>query len=55
MEKIVQQYDDLAPKIFISITSDNGGEFALLNESVPFADIYYAHPYSSFERGTNEK
>lgn len=22
---------------------------------MPFADIYYAHPYSSFERGTNEK
>ena len=51
MEKIIQQYGDLAPKIFKSITSDNGSEFATLKESVPFADVYYA----SFERGTNEK
>ena len=55
MRKIIQQYDDLAPKIFKSITSDNGREFASLKDVIPFADIYYAHPYSSFERGTNEK
>ncbi len=55
IRKIIQQYGDLAPKIFKSITSDNGSEFATLSEIVPFADVYYAHPYSSFERGTNEK
>lgn len=55
MSKIIQQYGDLAPKVFKSITSDNGSEFSSLKEAVPFADVYYAHPYSSFERGTNEK
>lgn len=55
MKKIIEQYGDLAPKVFKSITCDNGSEFASLKEVIPFADIYYAHPYSSFERGTNEK
>ncbi|MEE0859213.1 MAG: IS30 family transposase, partial [Acutalibacteraceae bacterium] len=55
IRKNIQQYGDLAPKIFKSITSDNGSEFATLSEIVPFADVYYAHPYSSFERRTNEK
>lgn len=55
MRKIISQFGDKAPKIFKSITSDNGSEFSNLKEAVPFADIYYAHPYSSFERGTNEK
>lgn len=35
-----------------SITSDNGREFSLLEELDP--DIYYAHAYSSYERGSNE-
>lgn len=35
-----------------SITSDNGTEFSLLEELTP--DVYYAHAYSSHERGTNE-
>lgn len=41
--------------IFKSITSDNGSEFSKLTEQLPDVKIYYAHPYSSFERGTNEK
>lgn len=36
-----------------SITSDNGSEFSLLSE-LEDVDIYFAHPYSSHERGTNE-
>lgn len=42
-------------KLFKSITSDNGKEFsglhALLQDSL---DVYFTHPYSSWERGTNE-
>jgi IS30 family transposase len=38
---------------FKSITSDNGSEFAKLTEV--FEETYYAHPYSSYERGTNER
>lgn len=55
LRKIMREYGKSAPKIFKSITADNGSEFAHLSEAVPFAKIYYAHPYSSCERGTNEK
>ena len=38
-----------------SVTADNGTEFTALNAVLDgVADIYYAHPYSSFERATNE-
>ncbi|MDR3052035.1 MAG: IS30 family transposase, partial [Oscillospiraceae bacterium] len=42
--------------IFKSITFDNGSEFAdsAAMERDGRINIYYAHPYSSFERGTNE-
>jgi hypothetical protein len=37
-----------------SITADNGLEFARLYEVFDYENIYYAHPYSSYERGSNE-
>lgn len=37
-----------------SLTADNGTEFSRLSEVFPEEHIYYAHPYSSWERGTNE-
>jgi len=47
--------------MFVSITADNGSEFLdylALEQSVlsrsSRTHIYYAHPYSSWERGTNE-
>lgn len=48
--------------IFKSITVDNGSEFAAaedlekscINKTLPRTKVYYAHPYSSWERGTNE-
>ena len=55
LKKIIEEYKELAPAVFKSITSDNGSEFAKLREVAEYIDIYYAHPYSSFERGTNEK
>ena len=36
-----------------SITADNGNEFASLSE-IEGLDVYFAHAYSSYERGTNE-
>jgi len=40
----------------LTITSDNGREFAGHKEvaTAVSADFYFAHPYSSWERGTNE-
>lgn len=37
-----------------SITADNGTEFSRLAEVFPEEHLYYAHPYASWERGTNE-
>ena len=37
-----------------SITADNGSEFTRLYEVFDYEKIYYAHPYSSYERGSNE-
>jgi IS30 family transposase len=39
--------------VFKSITADNGSEFSALNNQG--INIYYAHPYSAWERGTNER
>lgn len=37
-----------------SLTADNGVEFARLASVFDYNNIYYAHPYCSYERGTNE-
>ena len=43
--------------IFRSITADNGSEFADLSSLLtPLGcKVYFTHPYSSWERGTNER
>lgn len=51
---LVALLGDRAREVFKSITSDNGSEFSSLPDILPKTNIYYAHPYSSFERGTNE-
>ena len=38
----------------LSITADNGVEFHRLSDVFSKEHIYYAHPYASWERGTNE-
>lgn len=46
---------ELADKV-LTITGDNGSEFAYhekISETLQ-ADFYFAHPYSSWERGLNE-
>lgn len=49
-------------RIFKAITADNGTEFAAakelerscINKTTPRTKLYYCHPYSSWERGSNE-
>ena len=55
LQMLREIYGDDFTKVFKSITSDNGSEFSKLVEQLPDVKIYFAHPYSSFERGTNEK
>jgi IS30 family transposase len=43
--------------VFKTITADNGSEFLdseALKKAAKCTEIYYAHPYSSWERGSNE-
>jgi len=56
MDDLEKQYGAHFSSIFKSITFDNGSEFADSSamERDGRTEVYYAHPYSSFERGTNE-
>ena len=48
LKKVLKEYE------IKSITENNGLEFARLYEVFDYENIYYAHPYSSYERGSNE-
>ena len=62
IDKIERQMGTLAfRELFISITPDNGVEFSnaeALEKSIldkkQRTSLFFSHPYSSFERGTNE-
>ncbi len=49
-------FDKIPDELKISMTYDNGKEFALhkIIETENKMTVYFAHPYSSWERGTNE-
>lgn len=50
-----EPYKDCLNRVFKSITADNGSEFARLSElKESDISVYFTHPYSSFEKGTNE-
>lgn len=53
----MSEYGEHADEIFKTITSDNGLEFARLGEVKKSygTDVYFAHPYSSFEKGCVER
>lgn len=61
VDKLEKQYGQLFSKLFKSITVDNGVEFsdfAGLEKSIyggKRTNVYYCHPYTSCERGTNER
>lgn len=61
LDRLERKWGDLFPKVFRSITVDNGVEFSdyegmeksvIKDEKRTF--VFYCHPYSSWERGTNE-
>ena len=54
-QAIIELLEPLSEKVH-TITADNGKEFANHEEISKGlnADFFFAHPYSSWERGTNE-
>ncbi len=59
LNALIEQFGDKYNEVFKSITGDNGSEFANLSkvEAKGIAkgiSVYFTHPYSSYEKGTNE-
>ena len=57
LSKIRNLFGEKFSQVFKTITADNGSEFADLSklENESNTKVYFTHPYSSFERGTNER
>ena len=57
LKKLQKLFGQQFSLIFKTITGDNGSEFADLSniEAVTGTQVYFTHPYSSFEKGTNER
>lgn len=54
--KLKIEYGDKFSEVFKSITGDNGSEFAGLSaQESDGMKVYFTHPYSSWEKGTNER
>lgn len=62
LNKLERKYKKFFLQIFKTITVDNGSEFAyceemensILYKNKKRTQFYYCHPYSSYERGSNE-
>ncbi len=56
-DKLREYYGSKWNRIFKSITTDNGSEFADLSdlEQVSKTLVYYAHPYTSCDKGSVER
>ena len=55
IEKAFEPYADKLTEVFKTITADNGSEFTQLNKlKEKGIGVYFTHPYSSYEKGTNE-
>ena len=55
MKQLYERLGDRATSIFKTMTSDNGSEFAGIYEMLTdITDVYFAHPYASYERGAKE-
>ncbi len=61
LDALERKWGAMFKQVFKSITVDNGSEFAYCEElersilgEGKRTQLYYCHPYSSWERGTNE-
>lgn len=56
MAGLQHEYGDKFSTVFKSFTADNGSEFEHLSQSEQWGSmVYFAHPYSSWERPQNER
>ena len=56
MEVLKEEYGDEFSEVFKTITADNGSEFERLPELEAYGiGVFFAHPYSSWERPQNER
>ena len=56
LSRIREEYGEAASQVFRSILSDNGREFCRLPElEAEGTEVFYAHPYTAGERGSNER
>ena len=56
MQMVKAEYGDRFAEVFKTITVDNGSEFADLARCEDWGtEVYFAHPYSSWERPQNER
>lgn len=55
ISQLQRRAGDTFSTVFKTITSDNGSEFAGLHDAPKETlDVYFSHPYASWERGTSE-
>lgn len=55
MESVMEYFGEQKNEVFKTITGDNGSEFANLSMLEDGKlKVYFTHPYSSWEKGTNE-
>ena len=56
MDVLREEYGDEFREVFKTITADNGSEFERLSELEEYGvGVFFAHPYSSWERPQNER
>jgi integrase core domain protein len=57
MEVLKEKYgEDKFSDVFKTVTADNGSEFKVIKSLEKFGvQIYFTHPYSSWERAQNER
>lgn len=56
MQSLREEFGDKFSQVFKSITVDNGSEFSALSQVENWGcAVYFAHPYTSWERPQNER
>jgi len=56
MKQLHNEFGERFSQVFRTITTDNGSEFADFSSMESYGtEIYFAHPYSSWERPVNER